>query len=370
MKEAKSLVERLAEIDDPRIQGLVTYPLVEILFAVLTGVLCRMEEWDDIVDFAEANLDWLRQFLPYASGIASDKTFRLVFSRIDHKAFAAMFAAWAAQWSRGGVIAIDAKTLRGTGESGKARSALHVLNAVAHDSGMILGHRPVDGKSNEITAIPEFLESLAVDGAIVTIDAMGTQKHIAATIIKPKADYVLALKGNQNSLHDDVRRFFDEPILAAGCAAFPTTDAGHGRIEERVCRVTDNIGWLQELHPHWNGLRAILAITATRATKKTGETSTETRYYITSLPANPEVLLQATRSHWSIENRVHWVLDVIFREDQSRTRKDYAAINLSLVRKIALNLLRQDTSCALSLKRKRLKASLNPSYRSAVINHS
>jgi len=242
MKEAKSLVERLAEIDDPRIQGLVTYPLVEILFAVLTGVLCRMEEWDDIVDFAEANLDWLRQFLPYASGIASDKTFRLVFSRIDHKAFAAMFAAWAAQWSRGGVIAIDAKTLRGTGESGKARSALHVLNAVAHDSGMILGHRPVDGKGNEITAIPEFLESLAVDGAIVTIDAMGTQKHIAATIIKPKADYVLALKGNQNSLHDDVRRFFDEPILAAGCAAFPTTDAGHGRIEERVCRVTDNIG--------------------------------------------------------------------------------------------------------------------------------
>lgn len=370
MSAPRNLIEHLSDIEDPRIEGLVTYPLDEILFAVLIGVLCRMEEWDEIVYFAEVNLEWLRQFLPYANGIASEKTFRLVFSRIDQKTFAAMFVAWAGQWSRGGVIAIDGKTLRGTGEKGKARSSLHVLNAVAHDSGMILGQKPVDGKSNEITAIPEFLEGLALDGAIVTIDAMGTQKDIAATIIGQKADYVLALKGNQSSLHDDVRRFFNDPALSASCASAFTTDCGHGRIEERTCRVADDIGWLQDLHPLWEGLRSIAAVTSTRTNKKTGETSTETRFYISSLTADPDILLDATRSHWSIENRVHWVLDVIFREDLCRTRKDYAALNLALVRKIVLNLLRQDSSCRLPLKRKRLRASLDPSYRAALINRS
>jgi predicted transposase YbfD/YdcC len=312
----------------------------------------------------------LRLFFPYENGIASEKTFRLVFGRIDQKAFAAAFAAWAGQWSRGGVIAIDGKTLRGTGESGKAKSALHVLNAVAHDNGMVLGQRPVDGKSNEITAIPAFLESLALDGAIVTIDAMGTQKDIAAAIIEQKADYVLALKGNQSSLHDDVQRFFADPASMPDCLTATATDSGHGRIEERTCRVTEATGWLRALHPQWERLRSIAAITATRTDKKTGATSTETRFYISSLPADPALILRATRSHWSVENRLHWVLDVIFHEDQCRTRKDYAAINLALVRKIALNLLRQDTSCALPLKRKRLKAALNPAYRAALINAS
>jgi len=370
MSKVASLVARLEEVEDPRIAEMITYPLVEILFAVLIGVLCRMEEWDEIIYFAQENIAWLRLFYPYENGIASGKTFRLVFSRIDQKAFATVFMAWAAQWSQGGVIAIDGKTLRGTGEKEKAKSALHVLNAVAHDSGMVLGQQPVDGKSNEITAIPEFLKSLALDGAIVTIDAMGTQKDIAATIIEQKADYVLALKGNQSSLHDDVRRFFADPASMPDCLATTTTDGGHGRIEERACRVTDAIGWLCALHPQWQGLRSIAAITATRTDKKTGETSTETRFYIASLPADPQLILHATRSHWSVENRLHWVLDVIFREDRCRIRKDYAALNLALVRKIVLNLLRQDTSCALPLKRKRLKAALNPAYRASLINPS
>jgi predicted transposase YbfD/YdcC len=370
MNEPKNLVAWMEEVPDPRIEKMVTYPLVELLFATLIGVLCRMEEWDDIVYFAEENIECLRRFFPYRNGIACEKTFRTIFSRIDQRAFATAFTTWAGQWSRGGVIAIDGKTLRGTGESRKAKSALHVLNAFAHDSGMVLGQKPVDGKSNEITSIPAFLESLALDGTIVTIDAMGTQKEIAATIIKQKADYVLALKGNQNAIHDDVKRFFADPILAAECQRHQTTDAGHGRIEERVCRVTENIGWLRELHPQWQNLQSIAAITSMRTSKKTGEISTETRFYLSSLPCAPKLILHATRSHWSVENKLHWVLDVTFREDACRTRKDYAAANLSLVRKIVLNLLRQDVSFKKSLRLKRLKASLNLDYRASLINAS
>jgi len=370
MMENKSLIAWMEEVPDPRIEKMVTYPLAELLFAALIGVLCRMEEWDEIVYFAEENIEWLQRFYPYENGVASEKTLRIVFSRIDQQAFAAAFTSWAGQWSQGGIIAIDGKTLRGTGKSGKAKSALHVLNAFAHDSGMVLGQKPVDGKSNEITAIPAFLESLALDGAIVTIDAMGTQKDIATTIVKQKADYVLALKGNQTTLHDDVRRFFADPAFAAECRTHTTTDAGHGRIEERICRTTDNIDWLRDLHPAWTNLRSIAAITATRTGKKSGETSTETRFYISSLPPDPELILHATRSHWSVENKLHWVLDVTFREDLCRTRKDYAALNLALVRKIVLNLLRQDSSVKIPLRRKRLKASLDPSYRASLINAS
>ncbi len=179
-----------------------------------------------------------------------------------------------------------------------------------------------------------------------------------------------SLKGNQNTIHDDVKRFFADPALAAECQSHQTTDAGHGRVEERLCRTTENIGWLRDLHPQWQSLRSIVAITSTRTGKKTGETSTETRFYLSSLPSDPITLLHATRSHWSVENKLHWVLDVTFREDVCRTRKDYAAANLSLVRKIVLNLLRQDTSFKKSLRLKRLKASLNLDYRASLINAS
>jgi predicted transposase YbfD/YdcC len=369
MADRKNFIAWMEEVPEPRHEKMLTYPLVELLFAALVGSLCRMEEWDEIVYFAEENLDWLRRFFPYANGVASQKTFRGVLSRIDQKAFAAAFAAWAGQWSRGGVIAIDGKTLRGTGKSGEAKSALHLLNAFAHDCGMALGQQPVDGKSNEITAIPAFLESLALEGAIVTIDAMGTQKNIAAAIIKEKADYVLALKGNQCSLHDDVRRFFADPVLTKDCRVHKETDAGHGRIEERACVAADATQWLRDLHPEWTNLQSIAAITAMRADKKTGKTSSETRFYITSLPPDPDHLLHITRAHWSVENKLHWTLDVIFREDRCRIRKDHAPANLALIRKIALNLLRQDTS-KIPLKRKRLKAAIDSTYRASLINAS
>ncbi len=367
MEEPKNFISWIGIVPDPRIIGMVTYPLGEILLVALVGTLCRMEDWDEIVYFAEEQLEWFRRFLPFENGIASAKTFRTVFRALDHEAFSEAFTAWASDWGGGGVIAIDGKTLRGSkdGEAGKAQ---HVLNAFAHETGLVLGQQPVDGKSNEITAIPAFLERLALEGAIVTMDAMGCQKEVARRIIERKADYVLALKGNQGLMHEDVRLFFDDPEVSETCLLSSTLDAGHGRIEERACQATDDIAWLRERHPDWKGLRSIAAVTCVRTNKKTGETTSQTRFYIASLPPEPKRILDASRAHWSVENNLHWTLDVTFREDACRTRKDNAPLNLSLIRKAAINLIKQDKTCKLPLKRKRLKAAMDPEYRAALIS--
>ena len=240
----KEFMSLIRIVPDPRIEGMLTYPLGEILLVTLVGTLCRMEDWDEIAYFAEEQLDWFRRFLPFENGIASAKTFRTVFRALDHKAFSEAFTAWVSNWGGDGVIAIDGKTLRGSKDGGSG-SARHILNAFAHESGLILGHEPVNGKSNEITAIPAFLERLALEGAIVTMDAMGTQKDIVRCIIDAKADYVLALKANQGTLHEDVKLFFDDLEVLKDCLVFSTLDAGHGRIEERTCRTTDDIDWLR-----------------------------------------------------------------------------------------------------------------------------
>ena len=206
----------------------------------------------------------------------------------------------------------------------------------------------------EITAIPELLDMLTLKGAIVSIDAMGTQKEIARRIVDKGADYVLALKGNQTSLHEDAALFFADPVCAADCAVSAETDAGHGRIEQRSCRAAE-AKWLVERHPDWIGLRSIAAVTARRIDKKSGATSTETRLFISSLPPDPALLLTACRSHWSIENNLHWRLDVTFREDERRIRKDYAAINLAVMRHAALNILNREPS-QIPIKRKRLQS--------------
>ncbi len=366
MEEPKDFISWIGIVPDPRIVGMVTYPLGEILLVALVGTLCRMEDWDEIVYFAEEQVDWLRRFLAFANGIASAKTFRTVFRALDHGAFSEAFTAWVSEWGGSGVIAIDGKTLRGS-KDGEVGQAQHVLNAFAHESGLVLGHQPVDGKSNEITAIPAFLERLALEGAIVTMDAMGAQKDIARRIVAKKADYILALKGNQGLLHEDARLFLDDPKVLATCLVSSTLDAGHGRIEERTCRATDDIAWLRERHPEWKGLRSIAAVTCARTDKKTGQTTSETRLYITSLPPEAKPILDASRAHWSVENNLHWTLDVTFREDACRYRKDNGALNLSLIRKTAINLIKQDKTCKLPLKRKRLKAAMDPEYRATLI---
>jgi predicted transposase YbfD/YdcC len=367
MDQKKDFITWMSIVPDPRIPGMVTYPLPELLLVALVGSLCRLEDWDEIAWFAKEQLAWFRKFMPFNNGIASPKTFRTVFRMIDHEAFCDAFITWASQWNLGDIVAIDGKTLRGS-KDGEKQKAQHVLNAFAHDSGMCIGQKPVDGKSNEITAIPDFLNQLALKGVIITIDAMGTQKDTAAKIIDKKADYVLALKGNQGTLHDDVKLFFEDEELSKTCLSHKTLDGDHGRIEQRFCRVSDDIGWLIKRHPEWKGLRTIVAVTLITTNKKTGEVSQATRYYISSLTANAKRLLTITRAHWSVENNLHWVLDVTFHEDACRSRKDHAAINLALIRKTALNLLRQDKSCNLPLKRKRLKAEIDPDYREALIS--
>ena len=361
------------KVPDHRIVGMTTYPLGEILLATLVGVVCGADDWEGVETIGEAALEWLRRFLPFADGVPSAQTFRKVFRLIDKQALAECFAAWAQAGRRSDeagrpdepeVVAIDGKTLRGSKTSRDGSGALHLISAYATEAGLVLAQRAVDGKSNEITAIPELLEMLNLEGAIVTIDAMGTQKAIAAKIVEKKADYVLALKGNQSSLRDDVALAFADPALKETWAHARQTDAGHGRIEERHCRV-GAVPWLAERHPEWKGLRSVVEITGVRTDKKTGARTREVRLYVTSLPPDPILIMRAVRSHWGIENGVHWVLDVNFDEDRCRTRKDDSALNLAVIRHVALNMLRADLSRG-SLRKKRLRACADPEFRSAL----
>ncbi len=243
---------------------------------------------------------------------------------------------------------------------------MHVVSAYAHEAGLILAQRAVEGKSNEITAIQDVLGLLEIDGTIVTIDAIGTQKSIAGQIIAKKADYLLALKGNQKALHDDVIEFFSDPELTATCPQSEDTNFGHGRIEERTCRTFAAEDGLITRHPEWDHLHSIAEVTVQRTHKKTRETYRQTRYYISSLQPDPAIILAASRSHWSVENNVHWQLDVSLHEDNSRTRKDHSARNLAMMRRAVLNMARREPS-RMSIKRKRLKAALNKEFRTKLI---
>lgn len=363
-----SFFDVIRTIPEQRIVGMVTYPLDEILLVSFIGVLCGGDDWEVIEDMSKVNLEWLRQFLPYKNGVPPAQTCRRVLSLLPAKLLENGFATWVCSLQKvvRGVVAVDGKTLRGSKKKSDGDGALHLLSAYACEAGLVLGQRAVEAKSNEITAIPELLEMLAIKGAIISIDAIGTQKAIAEKIIEKKADYVLALKSNQGTLYTDIKEFFADSELVKTCLTHQTTDGGHGRIEERKIIATSDIEWLKNLHPDWKNLTSVAAITAKTTNKKTGAISAETRFYISSLPENPADLLAATRSHWAIENNLHWQLDVSFNEDKCRVRKDFEPHNLAIIRHAVINILKQDKS-KISIKRKRLKALMDKEFRANLL---
>ncbi len=292
--------------------------------------------------FGRAKEAFFRKFLTLRHGVPSHDTFSRVFRLLDPVKFHACFLGFMNKFSETiqGVIAVDGKTLRRSFDRASKKSALHLVSAWAADQRLVLGQLAVDGKSNEITAVPKLLELLSLKGAIVTVDALNCQRAIAEQIVDQGGDYALALKGNQPALHADVSLFFEDEDFTP-TSVHTTTDGDHGRIETRIGAVATDIAWLQERH-QWPGLAAIGKVTPIRETA--GKTTTETAYYLLSAPLAAERLLDVVRYHWGIENSLHWVLDVTMNEDQSRNRKDHGPENLALMRRLALNIAKLEPS--------------------------
>jgi predicted transposase YbfD/YdcC len=349
-----------SELTDPRVERNREHLLEEILLIAIAAVLSGAESWNDIADYGEDKQEWLQTFLMLPSGIPSHDTFNRVFAALDPEEMEKGFAAWVASIAKltaGEVVAIDGKTLCGTRETGK-KKLVHMVSAWAEGNGLVLGQRKVDEKSNEITAIPKLLNALELAGTVITIDAMGCQREIASRIIEKKADYVLAVKENQPGLLADIKDSFQ--MLAADSVA-EEVDFGHGRVERRNCSVVADLSLLERPF-EWASLQALVRIESERYHKASGKTEREIRYYITSLKPDARRLNGAIRQHWGIENKLHWVLDVGFGEDLDRKRAGYAAQNFSLLNRIALNLLKQETTFKRGIKGKRLKAAWNHPY--------
>lgn len=356
------------EMEDPRVTGRSRYPLIEIITIAICAVIAGAETWTDIETFGESKKDWLKGFLELEHGIPSHDTFGDVFSALDGEAFQLCFIRWVEgvfTVTKGQVVSIDGKTARRSHDKSIGKDAIHMVSAWANGNGITLGQRKIDDKSNEITAIPELLQLLNVTGCIVTIDAMGCQKKIAQTIRDGKADYVLAVKGNQARLHQDIQDWF----AYADKVAFNDIDhdyykcvnKGHGRLEIRECWViADPVAFEYIRHYEgWADLNAIVRVRRERRLKDKVEH--ETAYYITSLETDAKTLLTATRQHWGIENSLHWVMDVTFREDDMRTRNGNSSQNMIVLRNLALNILKKDISKK-SLRQKRYKAALDDNF--------
>jgi predicted transposase YbfD/YdcC len=371
-----SILVHFSDLVDPRVDRTKLHPLLSVVAIALCGVLCGADSWVEVAAFGEARRDWLAEWLDLSAGIPSHDTFGRVFAALDPVGFEDCFAGWVravAEATGGQVVALDGKVSRGSHDRRAGQTALDLVSAWACTNRLVLAQVAVEAGSNEIPAIPALLRLLVLKGCIVTIDAIGCQTAIAQAIQAQGADYVLALKANQETLYQAVVAAFAEGKASAGLSYRQDThrevDKGHGRLEVRITTLINDpalLAWLNPDHA-WDGLHGVAQVEAER--RIGGASSRETRYYLTSLRA-AHLVHDAVRSHWGIENSVHWVLDMVFREDLSRVRVGHGAHNFSLLRRLSLNLLRQDHNARCGIKGRRLKAALDPAYLLAALNGS
>ncbi len=333
-----NFLDNFQSLTDPRSTKNRLYPVSEILLTTLCAVICGAEGWQHVEDYGNSKLDFLRKLLPYKKKIPSDDTFRRFFRAVDPKEFQELFRNWITNMQpkiSESVIAIDGKSSRHSFDTDK--EMLHMISAYSTELRVVLAQEKVDDKSNEITAIPKLLSWLDLKNNIVTIDAMGCQVAIANQIVARQGGFIFALKGNQGNLQDDVKTYLTDGKMLQHLKFHSDYEKGHGRIETRTCWVAKNVGWLHNRHPQWLSVKSIIRVDSQRETKS--KISSESRYFISSLEAPPEKMLQSIRSHWAIENSLHWVLDMSFGEDRSRIRKQNAPQVMAIFRHIAQNLL-------------------------------
>jgi predicted transposase YbfD/YdcC len=364
-----NLVKHFAGLPDPRSGNAKAHIFLEILIIAILAVICGADGWSDVELFGKNKKEWLKTFLELPKGIPSHDTFGRVFAKINPEEFQKRFIEWVRaveELTTGQVIAVDGKKLRRSHNHPAGKAAIYMVSAWATENQLVLGQTKVAEKSNEITAIPELLRLLDIAGCIVTIDAIGTQTEITETIIEGGGDYLLTVKENQGHLFEDIQCLFEVDVAQGMKYAqynyAKSINKGHGRIETRECWVTD---WEEHLslvrkQEAWKGLKSVVRIVSQRQIGETIEV--ETRYFISSLPANAKTILKAKRSHWKIENQVHWVLDIAFREDESRVRQENAAENLAVLRHMALNLLKKEKTANGGIRAKRLQAGWNNDY--------
>lgn len=356
-------------LKDPRVERTKAHKLLDILVLAICAIICGCDDWEAIADYGRDQQAWFAKFLELPNGIPSHDTFWRVFCVLDAEQFQHCFVAWiraVSQITGGEVVAIDGKFVRGSHDKGLGKGAIDMVSAWAASNRLVLGQRKVDEKSNEITAIPALLRTLALRGCIVTIDAIGCQTEIAATIIDQGADYILQLKENQGNLYEDTALLFTD-LEQSGFTAYAydsakTVDKAHGRLEIRQAWTISDPALLCHLRnaDHFKNLQTVMKVRHQRTLD--GTVSVEEHYYISSLKTATATLLAAKRTHWQVENSLHWVLDIAFREDESRLRKGSGAHNFAILRHIALNALKQETSVKLGIRNKRLKAARNHSY--------
>ena len=371
---SRSLLDHFSALEDPRQPWKVAYPFREILLLVLCGTIAGMDDFVEIRAWGKLRLPFLRRFLPFERGIPSHDTLNDVVNAIDPELFKACFLEWVETLRDNDkeVIAIDGKTSRRTHARAKGREPLHLVSAWATRQRLVLGQEAVADKSNEITAIPRLLERLELTGALVTIDAIGTQVDIAKTIVKRGGDYLLALKGNRPATHADVAAFFADPPPEIALDSHVTVDGDHGRIEERRHSVCHEVAWLlsDRRYPDEPGFPHLAAIAMVESrVEQAGKTRVERRYYLSSALLDAKTFAAAVRAHWGIENRLHWVLDVVFHDDLARLRTGHGPQNMAIVKHMAMNMIRNPKDKH-SLKVRRKVAAIDEDYMEALLRQN